>query len=59
MDACGSMLPLYHGPENLQAKTVMSELGVRGQVRALEPRDMSRGGKAATRRRYPNQDATA
>jgi hypothetical protein len=32
------------------------EFGVRGQVRALEQRDMSRCGKAATRRRTPNED---
>src|SRR5258706_15302736 len=39
-------------------KRVASQFGVRGQVRALERRDMSRRGKAATRRRTPNQDTT-
>src|SRR5882724_6847785 len=37
-------------------KRAASQFGVRGQVRALERRDMSRRGKAATRRRTPNQD---
>ena len=38
-------------------KLVMSQFGVRGHVRALEHRDMSRCGKAATRRRIQNQDS--
>jgi hypothetical protein len=44
---------------NLTAFLAVSEFGVRRQACALEHRDMSRCGKAATRRRTPNQSTAA